>query len=323
MVIWMATLAILITFLIIAIIIAFGIGGNDETFAGIYGSRILNMKQIMILAIIFAITGALILGEAVSKTVGKGILVDLTDAIVITILISTSIWLILSSALGLPISTTHATIGAVIGLGIGLNASLDWLKILELSIWWILSPIIGYVVSFIVFKLMRAYKIKHLNGFQSLEKTEKAFTYIVLIIICITAFSRSGNDCSNAVGIVVGIGDFQINLLLLITGLSLAGGLLVLGRGVIKSVGRITELYPSTAFAAQIPTAAILFVGTALGIPLSGSHMLVASLVGLSKASHTPTKKGMWKIVLIWFLTFPMAAILSIILYFPINSIIQ
>ena len=318
----MALSVILLAFLIIVIIIAFGIGANDETFAGIYGSRILNMKQIMILAIIFAITGALILGEAVSKTVGKGILADLNNAIVITILISTAIWLILASALGLPISTTHATIGAVIGLGIALNASLDWLKILELSIWWVLSPIIGYVVSFLVFKLMRAYKAKHLNGFQGLEKTEKRFTYIVLIVICITAFSRAGNDCSNAVGIVVGIGDFQINLLLLITGLSLAGGLVVLGRGVIKSVGRITELYPSTAFAAQIPTAAILFVGTVLGIPLSGSHMLVASLVGLSKASQTPTKKGMWKIVLVWFLTFPMAAFLSILLYFPINALI-
>lgn len=325
----MAFSIILVVFLVIAIIIAFGIGGNDETFAGIYGSRILNMKHILILATIFAITGAFILGEAVSKTVGKGILgpppplVDLDYATVITILISTAIWLILSSALGLPISTTHATIGAVIGLGIIIpNASLDLLKITELSIWWVLSPIIGYVVSFFVFKLMHKYKVKHLNGFQSLEKNEKIFTYIVLIVICITAFSRAGNDCSNAVGIVVGVGEIQINILLLITGLSLAGGLIVLGRGVIKSVGRITELYPSTAFAAQIPTAAILFLGTTLGIPLSGSHMLVASLVGLSKASHTPTKKGLWKIVLIWLLTFPIAALLSIVLYFPISNLI-
>jgi PiT family inorganic phosphate transporter len=318
----MALSVILVIFLVIAIIIAFGIGANDESFAGIYGSRILNMKQILILASIFSITGALLLGEAVSKTVGKGILVSLNNPIVITILISTAIWLILSSALGLPISTTHATIGAVIGLGLALNTSLDWLKILELSIWWVLSPIIGYIISYFVFKLMRNYKVKHLNGFQSYEKTEKIFSYIVLIVISITAFSRAGNDCSNAVGIVVGIGEFQINLLLLITGLSLAGGLVVLGRGVIKNVGRITELYPSTAFAAQIPTAAILFIGTTLGIPLSGSHMLVASLVGLSKASHTPTRKGLWKIVLVWFLTFPIAGLLSIILYFPISAVI-
>jgi len=318
----MAVSVILVIFLIIAIIIAFGIGANDETFAGIYGSRILSMKFILILASIFAITGALLLGEAVSKTVGKGILVNLNDAIVITILVSTAIWLILSSALGLPISTTHATIGAVIGLGIVINADLSWLTIFELSIWWILSPIIGYIVTFIVFRLMQNYKMKHLNGFQSYEKTEQRFSYIVLIVICITAFSRAGNDCSNAVGIVIGVGDVQIDLLLLITGISLAGGLLVLGRGVIKNVGKITELYPSTAFAAQIPTAAILFLGTALGIPLSGSHMLVASFVGLSKANHTPVKKGLWKIVLVWFLTFPMAGILSILLYFPINALI-
>jgi len=318
----MAFSVILAIFLVIAIVIAFGIGANDETFAGIYGSRILPMKYILILASIFAITGALILGEAVSKTVGKGILVSLNDAVVITILVSTAIWLILSSALGLPISTTHATIGAVIGLGIALNAELGWMKILELGIWWILSPIIGYIVTFLVFRIMQNYKIKHFNGFQSYERTERRFSFIVLIIICVTAFSRSGNDCSNAVGIVVGVGDVQINLLLLITGISLAGGLVVLGRGVIKSVGRITELYPSTAFAAQIPTAAILFLGTALGIPLSGSHMLVASFVGLSKANHTPVKKGLWKIVLTWFLTFPMSGLLAILLYFPINAVI-
>lgn len=318
----MAFSVILAIFLVIAIVIAFGIGANDETFAGIYGSRILPMKYILILASIFAITGALILGEAVSKTVGKGIFVSLNDAVVITILVSTAIWLILSSALGLPISTTHATIGAVIGLGISLNAELGWMKILELGIWWILSPIIGYIVTFLVFRIMQNYKIKHFNGFQSYERTERRFSFVVLIIICVTAFSRSGNDCSNAVGIVVGVGDVQINLLLLITGISLAGGLVVLGRGVIKSVGRITELYPSTAFAAQIPTAAILFLGTALGIPLSGSHMLVASFVGLSKANHTPVKKGLWKIVLTWFLTFPMSGLLAILLYFPINAVI-
>lgn len=311
---------ILLIFLIISIIISFGIGANDETMAILYGSRILKMKYILILATIFAILGALLLGEAVSKTVGKGVLVNVTYEVIITILISTAIWLILSSAGGWPISTTHATIGAIIGLGLFLNESLDWLKILEMSLWWILSPIIGFVVTFYAYKVLRYFKVKHLNGFQSYEKAEKRFSYIVLVVICITAFSRAGNDCSNAVGIVVGIGEVNMNVLLLITGISLAGGLVVLGRTVIKSVGRITELHPSTAFTSEIPTASILFLGTALGIPLSGSHMLVASLVGLSKASHAPAKKGLWKIVLIWFLTFPMAALLSIVLYFPVSG---
>ncbi len=322
----MALLYIVIIFLIISIIISFGIGANDETMATLYGAKTLTMKELLILATIFAIFGALLLGNAVSETVGKDLLAfEVSNAIVLTILISTAIWLILSSALGLPISTTHATIGSIIGVGvlIGGGLGVNWLTILEMSLWWILSPLIGYGITFVTYKLIHKFIINKLSGFRSYEKTEKYFSYILLGVICWTAFSRAGNDCSNAVGIVVGIGiGIDTNLLLLFTGLSLATGIIILGRGVIKNVGTITELHPSTAFASEIPIAIVLFFGTLLGIPLSGSHMLVASLIGLAKARRAPTKKGLWKILMVWLLTFPMAAFLSIALYFPISSLI-
>lgn len=314
---------IIVIFLVISIIIAIAIGANDETFAPIYGARILTMKQLLILAVIFAIAGAIILGEGVADTVGNGILfIDISYAVVITILISTAIWLILSSSLGLPISTTHATIGAIIGIGILLGgvSGLNWITILSMSVWWILSPVVGYFGTYYTYKLLQKYKEKKLNGFQDYERSENWFAYIILIAISVTAFSRAGNDCSNAVGIVVGVGNIDIGFLLIVTGLSLAAGIVVLGRIVIKNLGGLTELRPSTAFAAQAPTALIMLIGTIQKIPLSGSHMLVASLVGLAKASRTPMKKGLWKIVLIWFLTFPMSAILAMILYFPING---
>lgn len=316
---------IVIIFLIISIIISFGIGANDETFATIYGSRILNMKQILILTTIFAILGAFFLGRAVSETVGKNtLLIEITPSIVLTILISTAVWLIVSSSFGLPISTTHATIGAIIGIGLYLGGfeSLNWLNIMEMSIWWILSPLIGFLTTFIAYKILHKYKSTKINGFKDLEKMENTFSYIVLAVICLTAFSRAGNDCSNAVGIVYGIGEIDLNILLIITGLSLASGIIVLGRFVIKNVGNITELRPSTAFAAEVPTAVILFMGTLLGIPLSGSHMLVASLIALSISSRSPRQKGTWKILTIWILTFPIAAILSIGIYMPVSSLI-
>ncbi|MFX1412980.1 MAG: inorganic phosphate transporter, partial [Promethearchaeota archaeon] len=151
-------------------------------------------------------------------------------------------------------------------------------------------------------------------------RVEKYFSYILLAVICWTAFSRAGNDSSNAVGIVVGAeASIDTTLLLIITGLSLSSGIVILGRGVIKNVGTITELHPSTAFVSEIPIAVILFFGTLLGIPLSGSHMLVASLVGLAKARRAPTSKKVKKIVLIWILTFPIAAALSIFIYFPVS----
>jgi len=328
----MALEYIIIIFLIISVIISFGIGANDETMAPLYGSRILNMKQILILAAIFAIAGALLLGEGVSKSVGdKILLLDYNNpsinqnAVVLTILISTAIVLILSSAFGLPISSTHATIGGIMGLGmlLGGGTGVDWGTILEMSMWWLASPIVGYTVTYGVVKVLNKRKLKTLKGFQDFERSENKYSYIILIIICITAFSRAGNDCSNAVGIVVGVGDeINLTLLLIMTGFGLAAGITVLGRIVIKSLGKMTELRPSTAFAVQIPTAAVMLIGTIQKIPLSGSHLLVASLVGLSKASNTPMKKGLWKIIAIWLLTFPIAAILSIILYFPINLLI-
>ncbi len=314
---------ILFVFIVLSILISFAIGGNDETFATIYGAKTLTLKEILIFTTIFAILGAFLLGRAVSDTVGNNILyIEISIAVVITILISTAIWLIVSSILGLPISTTHATIGSIIGLGVflgGWNSGLNWEIILRMSIWWILSPIIGFVVTYIAYKLLHRFVINKLNGFQDFERTEKVFAYILLATICLTAFARAGNDSSNAVGIVVGIGGINIDILLFLTGISLSGGIIVLGRGVIKSVGKITELHPSSAFASQVPAAVILFAGTWQGIPLSGSHMIVASLVGLAKARHAPMEKGLWKIILIWILTFPMAALLSIILYFPIS----
>ena len=322
----MATeMIVIVVFMIISILISFGIGANDETFATVYGSRILSMKWILIIGVVLGIAGTLILGGGVSKTVGEGILSDsivLTDAIVLTILTSTAIWLITSSIFGLPISTTHATIGAIIGIGLLLEgfAGINWMTILELGIWWILSPFIGFVVTYYIYKLIHKVLISKLNGFKKFEFTENIFAFILLLVTCWTAFSRAGNDCSNSVGILVGVG-LDLNLILLITGISMAGGLVVIGRNVVKNVGTITELHPSTAFAAQVPIAVILFVGTIFGIPLSGSHMLVASLVGLAKSRNAPTKKGLWKIVLVWLLTFPVAAILAVVLYFPLSLI--
>jgi len=322
----MGAIEIIIIFLAISIIISFGIGANDETMATLYGSKNLTMRELLILATIFAILGAVLLGNAVAETVGKDLLnedlIIISNSIVLTILISTAIWLILSSALGLPISTTHATIGSIIGIGLllGGDMGVNWLSILEMSIWWILSPVIGYIATYYTYKLIHKFIINKLSGFNNFAKTEKKFSYILLVVICWTAFSRAGNDCSNAVGIVVGVGiGIKTNLLLLFAGLSLASGVVILGRGVIKNVGTITELHPSTAFASEIPTAIILFFGTVLGIPLSGSHMIVASVVGLAKSRRAPTKKGLWKIIAIWLLTFPAAALLSVLLFFPIS----
>jgi phosphate/sulfate permease len=70
----MGAIEIIIIFLAISIIISFGIGANDETMATLYGSKNLTMRELLILATIFAILGAVLLGNAVAETVGKDLL---------------------------------------------------------------------------------------------------------------------------------------------------------------------------------------------------------------------------------------------------------
>ena len=170
----MALEYIIILFVIISIIISFGIGANDETMATLYGSKTLKMKELLILATILSILGAVLLGSAVSKTVGENLFsFKIEYSMVLTVLISTAIWLILSSAFGLPISTTHATIGAIIGVGILLGGPIgvNWPTILELGMWWLLSPIIGYIVTYYAYKLIHKTITPKLNGFKSYERS--------------------------------------------------------------------------------------------------------------------------------------------------------
>jgi phosphate/sulfate permease len=86
---------------------------------------------------------------------------------------------------------------------------LNWTTIAIMIIWWVLSPLIGYIVTYIIYKIIHKLLINKLNGFRDFERTEKIFAYFLLGSICLTAFSRAGNDCSKAVGIVVGVGDID------------------------------------------------------------------------------------------------------------------
>ena len=188
-------------FIVISIVIAIAIGANDETMAPLYGSRILNMKQILILAAIFAISGAILLGEGVARSVGNNILLidyETTNisqnAVVMTILISTAIWLIISSALGLPISSTHSTIGGIMGLGLllGGGGGVNWGTILGMSMWWLLSPVVGFTVTYFVVKILQKHKIKYLNGFRNIVRIVRK--NLLVFVFTLSRFQRNTWD---------------------------------------------------------------------------------------------------------------------------------
>ncbi len=317
--------------------LAFGIGANDETMATLVGSRAVKLKVAVILGGILVFVGVFYLSARVGKTVGSSLLgdeVDYTVSMMLAILISTTIWLVVASKTGAPISTTHSIVGSVFGIAVvwairyqqNFIEALAWEKMGGVVLGWVLSPIFGYFGAYLFELGTKKFMHSRKLGLDTLEGVEKKFVYVLIAAVCWTQISRGGNDSANALGIMYGLieskdiaetNETLIITLVVLTGIMLSLGLVIVGKNVIKNVGNnLIEMRPSDAFSIQISTSIVIFVATMLGLPVSGSHILIFAVLGAGRVKgERPDKKTFRKMVVSWVITFPVAAILSAICY--------
>nr|WP_232850068.1 inorganic phosphate transporter [Bowmanella yangjiangensis] len=161
---------------------AFNIGGNDvaNSFGTSVGAGTLTIKQALFIAAIFEVSGAVIAGGQVTETIRKGI-VDMSQLhmepmqfvyIMMSALLAAALWLLFASKRGYPVSTTHAIIGGIVGssitLGFILNGSesafslVHWQQVGEIAISWVLSPLLGGLVSYLLFAAIKKH-VLHYN----------------------------------------------------------------------------------------------------------------------------------------------------------------
>ena len=330
---------LLIVLLTLSIIIAFGIGANDEAMAPVVGSGAIKLKYVLLLGLVLNVVGALLLGRFTSGTLGSALLLApaRTENYILAIIISTSIFLILSSTKGLPVSTTVSVVGSVIGVGIyysianaGANAVIWGGKFVEIALSWVISPILGLVVSIGIYWILRKYILSRPKGLRGIEKMEKYFLFGLIGMVVVVSLSRAGNDVGNAVGVLTGFQGTitlpDLEILLLIGGIGIGVGLYFLGRKVLKNVGKnIIEMRPSDAFAVQTATMIILLGATLWGLPVSGTIILIFAIIGNSMIKHTRfNKKTIKQIIYSWVLTIPVTLAVSIgicALLFGVNPI--
>ena len=175
-----ATTLLLIVALAVCAYMAWNIGANDvaNAMGTSVGSRALTLKQAVIIAALFEFAGAFFAGDAVTETVRKGILtVDFelaeTDIELFTRLsqdlalgfvaamMAAAVWLTVATRMGLPVSTTHSIIGGIIGVGLILEVQynqelIDWAVVRKVVMSWVASPLIGGVLAFLSFTVVRA-----------------------------------------------------------------------------------------------------------------------------------------------------------------------
>ena len=148
----------------IAFYMAWSIGANDvaNSMATAVGAKAITFRQAVLIAGVLNIVGAVFVGGHVTDTVRKGV-VDVTGLDSHTLLLgfvasllAAAIWVTLSTWKSMPISTTHSVIGALMGFGLiaGGTSSVLWDKIGFVAASWVLSPIAGCILAFLVFKLL-------------------------------------------------------------------------------------------------------------------------------------------------------------------------
>ena len=164
---------VLILSLVVCAYMAWNIGANDvaNAMGTSVGSRALTLKQAVIVAAVFEFAGAFFAGDAVTDTVRKGILSVDFDTVTnefandlmyafIAAMMAAAVWLTIATRLGLPVSTTHSIIGGIVGAGLVLEVQhstslIDWEVIQKVVMSWVASPLMGGLLAFFTFYIVR------------------------------------------------------------------------------------------------------------------------------------------------------------------------
>jgi PiT family inorganic phosphate transporter len=193
--------AMIILAVIFGLFMCWGIGANDlaNAMGTSVGSGALTVKQAIGIAIIFEFLGALLAGGHVTKTIRKGIIdpSSITNNPEILVygmlaaLLACAVWLMIASTRGWPVSTTHSIIGALIGfaiVGIGPD-SVKWGKVGSVVISWIISPLVGGTIAFILVMSTRKFIFNTDNPLKNAKKFAPVYIFLVgFIISLVTMF---------------------------------------------------------------------------------------------------------------------------------------
>ena len=188
-----ASLIVLLTTIIFAVFMAFNIGGNDvaNSFGTSVGAGTLSMKQALVVAAIFEVSGAVLAGGEVTDTVRSGI-VDLGAIenlepmnfayIMMASLLGAAVWLLLATRMGWPVSTTHSIVGGIVGAaltvgfitGTGGWSMVQWDAVGKIAISWVLSPALGGMVAYLLYgAIKRGILVYNELADQRLEEIKK------------------------------------------------------------------------------------------------------------------------------------------------------
>jgi len=324
-------LSIVVALIAVALLFDYINGFHDaaNSIATVVSTRVLSPGQAVIWAAFFNFVAAFGFGTAVAKTIGAG-MIDIhivTVAVIFSGLFGAIVWDLITWYFGLPTSSSHALIGGYAGAAI---AKAGWAAIIPAGwtktlIFIVLSPLIGLTAGLVL--MVSIYWIFHRA---TPHRVDYWFRKLQLVSAALFSLNHGANDAQKTMGIIAGViftvpayrsivtdsaGHMMIPFwVVLLAHAAIGLGTLSGGWRIIHTMGsRITKLQPVHGFAAETGAAAAVFTATILGIPVSTTHAITGSIVGVGATRRLSAVR--WgvagRIVWAWVLTIPAAAALG------------
>lgn len=267
-----------------------GASGAAAAMGVAYGSGAVKRKIVALLLVAVGVfLGAYLGGGEVVKTLGSGIIPSelLTVQLVIVILLSATLTLFGANLMGIPLSTSEVTVGAVVGVGVAYQ-SLYVNNILVIVSFWLIVPLIAFVLAW-----GAGYLIRYLERFDERWKGVGAgrwrtvLTLLVVLAGFTEAFSAGMNNVANAVGPLVGAGLMSTKSGVLWGGLFVALGAILLGGKVLETNGKkITNMSLLQGIFISGTGGLLVIIASLFGIPVPLTQITTTAIVGMGTAEH-------------------------------------
>jgi PiT family inorganic phosphate transporter len=306
----------------VALLFDFTNGWNDSanSIATVVSTRVLSPVKAVLMAATLDFTGAY-LSTRVAKTIGGGIVdpASVTQPVVLFAMIAAAIWVALATFKGMPISASHALIGGLVGSAIaqaGLPV-IKWVGLVTVLVALVVSPFLGLVVGYAAMWLL-----KHLIANVPYSKVNRVFGKLQILSSGLVALSHGTNDAQKVMGIITlalfsggYISTMDVPLWVITAcATMIALGTATGGWRVIKTLGTsLMDLRPVHGSVAETSAAAVLFSAAALGVPVSTTHVITSSVVGVGAARRPGGVRWIVgkRILYAWILTLPFCLIAS------------
>lgn len=305
-----------------------------NSIATIVSTRVLSPRYAVFWAAFFNFIAMFVFAPKVADTISKIVKINQADPaylyVILAGLIGAIVWDLLTWWWGLPVSSSHALIGGLAGSGIAYAgvSNIRWEKLVETMAFIPLAPILGAVLGFgIMFLVYWIFKKWHP------QKVDKVFRKGQLFSAAMYSLGHGGNDAQKTMGILVALlvaakiyspetklsfESWDTAWIIVSCHLAMAVGTALGGWRIVKTMGmKLTKLKPVHGFCAETAGAATIFLATSLGIPVSTTHTIAGSIIGVGSVSNLAGIK--WKIalriVLSWIVTIPFSALVSAICF--------